>query len=373
MICGWAATARFRIRFGVMLKKFLAIPVLAVQTLSAVAHTQPPAVQTLPTAAQLPPVETQVWHPTVQILPAIQAELPLLPQVKVVLPIRKPVWSPEQRAFFAKVKRPVKRPGTGPDILILGDSQISFGAGKIYNEFFSGIPNHCASYIPAGRGIPALHNANTAALGVRSTGLHSWVARDEQTKATICEVDQKYGVNAGAYGVGGNPERAFVQIGKGPHYQFCTPGRSPFEELFANGYYTPDLLVLAFLGNASKRWADNPDLARRDVLQTLNQIPAGIPCMFMTTVPVHGAEVNARRTRAQTNIKAAFDLYGRCDFVEGYTPEVVAEIEGNAKYFRRRDDGSVKDPFHPGPAAVRHFVTLNTPQICRAVFNQLGQ
>jgi len=93
----------------------------------------------------------------------------------------------------------------------------------------------------------------------------------------------------------------------------------------------------------------------------------------MTTVPVYGAKVNAERTRAQTNIKAAFDLYGRCDFVEGYTPEVVAEIEGNAQYFRRRDNGTVKDPFHPSPSAVRRFVALNTPQICRAVREQLGQ
>lgn len=267
----------------------------------------------------------------------------------------------------------VKRAGTGPDVLILGDSQISFGAGRVYNDFFADIENQCAPYDYTGRGLPALRNASVASLGVRSTGLHSWVATDEQTKATICEVDKKYGVNAGVYGVGGKRDRAFVQMGKGPHYQFCTRNRSPFQEMFANGYYAPKVFVMAFLGNASQRWAGSPEIARRDVALTLSQLPPGMPCIFMTTVPVHGSKVNAERTKAQTNIKAAFDLYRRCDFVEGYTPEVVAEIEGNAKYFRRRDNGTVKDPFHPSPSAVRRFVALNTPQICRAVINQLGQ
>jgi len=142
----------------------------------------------------------------------------------------------------------IKRAGTGPDILILGDSQISFGAGRVYGEFFSDIENRCAPYDVTGQGLSALRNASVASIGVRSTGLHSWVAKDEKTKATICEVDKKYGVNAGVYGIGGNPDRAFVQIGKGPHYQFCTPNRSPFQELFAEGYYTPDIFVMAFLG-----------------------------------------------------------------------------------------------------------------------------
>ncbi|MDC0435041.1 SGNH/GDSL hydrolase family protein [bacterium] len=266
-----------------------------------------------------------------------------------------------------------KRAGPGPDILVLGDSQISFGAGQVYNEFFSEIENRCAPYDTTDIGIPTLRNATVASVGVRSTGLHSWVASDEQSKATICEVDEKYGVNAGVYGIAGNADRTFVQIGKGPHYQFCAPNRSPFQEMFADGYYTPDLLVLSFLGNASQRWADDPELARKDVAMTLSQIPQEMPCIFMTTVPVFGDKANVERRKAQANIKAAFKPHERCSFVEAYTPELVAEIEGNPQYFSRRDNGTVKDPFHPVPSAVRRFVTFNTPQICRAVFDEFGK
>ena len=264
-----------------------------------------------------------------------------------------------------------KRPGPGPDVLVLGDSQISFGAGRIFNEFFSDIENRCAPHDVRGSGLAPLENATVASLGVRSTGLHSWVAFDEKTKATICEADKKFGVNAGAYGIAGNENRAFIQIGKGPDYQFCAPKRSAFEELFADGYYAPDLLVMAFLGNASERWANSPKLAREDVGLTLSQIPAGMPCIFMTTVPVFDPAVNRQRSKAQANVKAAFDLFGRCGFVEAYTPKVVAEIEGRAQYFKRRDDGTVQDPFHPNPTAVRRFVEANTPQMCRAIYDEL--
>ena len=93
----------------------------------------------------------------------------------------------------------------------------------------------------------------------------------------------------------------------------------------------------------------------------------------MTTVPVHGARVNSERAQAQGNIKAAFDRLGRCSFVEGFTPAIITEIEGNARFFKRRDNGTVQDPFHPKPSAVRRFVELNTPQLCRAVFDQMNR
>lgn len=264
-----------------------------------------------------------------------------------------------------------KRAGTGPDILILGDSQISFGAGRVYNDFFSDIENQCAPYNTHNQALPALKNATVASIGVRSTGLHSWVATDEETKATICKADKVYGVNAGSYGIAGNDNRSFIQIGQGPHYQFCAPERSPFQELFADGYYTPDLLVLAFLGNSWKRWAEDPEVAARDVALTINQIPPNMPCVFMTTVPVFDPMVNRQRRDAQANVKSAFELYGRCSFVEAYTPEIVAKIEGNSQYFKRDGTGKVTDPFHPNPSAVRQFVASNTPQFCNAVFNEL--
>ena len=86
-----------------------------------------------------------------------------------------PIWL----AFLAMpalAQSDQKRPGTGPDVLILGDSQISFGAGRVYNEFFSDLENRCRPYDVTGAGLPTLTAATVASLGVRSTGLHSWVA-----------------------------------------------------------------------------------------------------------------------------------------------------------------------------------------------------
>ena len=197
-----------------------------------------------------------------------------------------------------------------PDVLVLGDSQISFGAGEAYLAFFNELPQLCATSRKRKKLLNKLEESRTAAIGVRSTSLQSWTARTGPAKGAVCDVDKKYGVNAGAYGIQGDENRKFVQIGRGKDYQFCAPNKSPFEAIFASGNYRPKLLVLAFLGNSAERWANNPAAAKLDVQQTTAQIPSGIPCIFLTTAPVFKTAVNDIRVKAQAAIVDAFEASG---------------------------------------------------------------
>lgn len=271
------------------------------------------------------------------------------------------LWGPT--AVFAQ---------NNPDILVLGDSQIS-QAGGAYVQFFENLGENCNLKGRKKRKLlSALGQSRTAAIGVRSTSLHSWSAREGQDKATICDVDKRYGVNAGVFGVGGDPKRSFVQIGNGREYQFCRPIKSAFEAAFENQYYDPKLLVLAFVGNAAERWAENPRQAEADVRATLSQIPSSSACIFMTTIPVYSKTTNDLRIAAQQNIKAAFAQSGqKCRFVEGFTLKTRQSIEGNSRYFQKRKDGSIKDPFHPSAEAAELFFEIISKPLCKAVLEIL--
>ncbi len=257
-----------------------------------------------------------------------------------------------------------------PDILILGDSQISFGAGKEYLRFFDELADRCRMTPERKRALGNLGNRETAAIGVRSTSLQSWTTPKGAAKGAICDVDKKFGVNAGAYGIEGNPDRVFIQIGKDNAYQFCKPNQTAFQAMFDDGYYSPELLVLTFLGNSSDRWANSPDLAQQDARRTLEQIPDDIPCIFISSVPVYLKKTNDKRMKAQTAIARALRQAGtQCAVVEGFNRKTRAVIEGQPAYFRRNDAGKVKDPHHPSRAAVRAFLDINTAEICNAVFS----
>jgi len=257
---------------------------------------------------------------------------------------------------------------TAPDILVLGDSQISFGAGEVYLEFFGNLKEQCGSSKVGEKTLSKLGDLSTAALGVRSTSLHSWVARSGAPKGTICDVDKKYGVNAGVYGLGGNSKRKFVQVGRDKGVRYCRPNQSAFEGLFDSSAEDPKLLVLAFLGNAEKRRAEEPGLAVQDVKRTLDQIPTDVPCVFLSTVPVFSKKTNDKRMRAQAHIVDAFrKVGGHCKVVEGFSKETRAVIEGHARFFKRNSAGRVTDPHHPSKAATRMFVDLNRGALCDAI------
>ncbi|MEO9653004.1 MAG: SGNH/GDSL hydrolase family protein [Roseobacter sp.] len=261
-----------------------------------------------------------------------------------------------------------------PDILVLGDSQISFGSGPVFVDFLSDIEKSCGPNNRDKRKLKKLGDMSVGVIGVRSTSIHSWVARKGAAKGSICNVDPKWKVNAGTYGVVNKTKNQFKQMGQGRNYQFCTSGKSPFEAMFEPNYYTPKILIMAFLGNAARRWADHPDLALADAKKLSQHLPADLPCVFMTTAPAHTTKVAKLRSDAQKNIKAAFEKTGnRCTFVEGITPETTAVNQSTKAFFRRRDNGSVKDPYHPNQRGARHHLKLRGPALCEAIFDSLDQ
>ncbi len=261
---------------------------------------------------------------------------------------------------------------THPDILVLGDSQVSSGTGAEYINFFSNLKQNCAKRGAHRRRIAKLGQQRTTVVGVRSTSLNSWVARDGRDKDTICAIDQNFGVNASVFGLNGQRGRKFVQIGQDAGVQYCRPNQSVFETVFSNPANNPKLLILAFLGNSADRWARNPRLADLDTQQTITQIPKDVSCILLTTAPVFLAETNSLRMDAQTNIVRSFKKFApRCEIVKGMNARTRAAIEGDPQYFRRDADGNVADTLHPNRAAARKFVELNTSDLCDAVLNAL--
>ncbi|WP_422047949.1 SGNH/GDSL hydrolase family protein [Shimia sp.] len=261
---------------------------------------------------------------------------------------------------------------TSPEILIIGDSQISFGSGPAFLEFFSDIKEHCHPDSEQKKHLKRLGEMRVGVIGVRSSSIDSWTARSGRAKDTICKVDPKWKVNAGTYGFVNKTGNKYVQIGQGKEYQFCAPSTSPLEEMLRDGYYDPKLILMTFLGNSAKRWANSPEAAVRDVERLQAQLPADLPCIFMTTAPAYKKKIVDLRLRAQKNLMDAFKTTGlRCSFVPGATPETVAANQGNKDYFRLNQNGMVKDPYHPNAAAAKNFFALEMDQICTAIFDQI--
>ncbi|MEP5728233.1 MAG: SGNH/GDSL hydrolase family protein [Sulfitobacter sp.] len=261
-----------------------------------------------------------------------------------------------------------------PEILILGDSQISFGSGPAFLEFFTDIKRHCHANEDQARQLKRLGEMRVGVIGVRSSSIHSWTARSGRSKDTICKEDRKWRVNAGTYGFINMTDNKYVQIGKGREYQFCAPKKSAFEHMFREGYYDPKLLLMSFLGNSAKRWAKSEEAAIKDVEEMMAQLPKDVPCIFMTTAPAYSKKIVDLRLKAQKNLMSAFEKTGsRCTFVPGATPETVLANQGNKHYFRLNKRGMVKDPYHPNRKAAKNFFALEMDGICNAVFDQVGR
>lgn len=250
-----------------------------------------------------------------------------------------------------------------PDVLILGDSQLTFGSGVAFVDFFNDLAGSC--------GLDAV--ATVGVIGVRSSTLRAWTGQNRRARSAICDVDPTWHVNAGAYGTLSQGENPYIQIGRGAQFQFCQSGRSPLQAVFADNYYRPKLLVLFLLGNAAERWAGDPAAALADVQATMADLPDDQPCIFMTTAPTYGQSVVDMRQQAQENLQRAFEHSGRqCSFVAGITPDTIAANVGNAEHFRRRASGQVRDPFHPTEQAARAFLAIERPALCAAIQAQLG-
>lgn len=192
-----------------------------------------------------------------------------------------------------------------PDILVLGDSQITFGAGPAYLDFFKNLEKNCTPNNQQSKILKKLKSGSVGVIGVRSTSLPSWTARNGKAKGKVCDIDPKWKVNAGSYGIINKTKKTYVQIGQGKQYQFCKKNTSPFEALFQPDYYAPSLLVLSFLGNTTKKWANQPKAALADVQKTIKQLPADLPCVFITTAPSYTKKSVDLRLKAQNNLKNA--------------------------------------------------------------------
>jgi hypothetical protein len=250
-----------------------------------------------------------------------------------------------------------------PDVLILGDSQLTFGAGVAFVDLLADMAGSCG--LEAG--------STTGVIGVRSSAITSWTGTSRTAKGAICDVDPKWKVNAGAYGTLSQGENPYVQIGRRAQFQFCRKGVSPLQAVFADGYYAPDLVIFFLMGNAAERWAGDQNAALQDVRALMADLPKDQPCIFMTSAPPYKEKAVRERQKAQDNIESAFARSGsHCTFVPGFTPATIAENQGNAANFRRNGSGAVKDPYHPTEAGARRFLKLQRPALCRAISKQLG-
>ena len=162
-----------------------------------------------------------------------------------------------------------------PDVLILGDSQITFGAGPAYFDFFKNLTQSCRATGAKRQKLKTLTRNSVAVIGVRSTSLPDWSSKTSKGKTDICDVDPNLKRNAGAFGTVNLVRSKYVQIGQGSEFQFCKPNLSPIKAALQPDYYQPKLLVLSFLGNTTDRWAKSPNTARADVKRMLAEIPTG--------------------------------------------------------------------------------------------------
>ncbi|MEL7048538.1 MAG: SGNH/GDSL hydrolase family protein [Pseudomonadota bacterium] len=266
------------------------------------------------------------------------------------------------------------KPLTSPDILVLGDSQLSFGAGAELLAFFKTIAERCARSVANGSVLADVQRARITLIGTRSTSLQSWVTTKGAAWRQMCRKDPKWGVNASIWGHLKPAKRTYVQIGEEPHFQFCHRGETPLQALFRREGYEPKLVVFNLLGNGASRWANSPSAAVRDAKALADQLPPSVRCVYMTTMPHYKAKYNRTRLRAQRNIETAFsDQGGRCTFVRGLSPQTIQAVQGNQRFFRTRKSGTVKDPFHPNKAATRKVLALNGPALCRAIATEFGK
>lgn len=259
-----------------------------------------------------------------------------------------------------------------PEIFILGDSQIAFGAGPTLFAFLKDFAESCGRLEHDKKTVDRLDKMNVGVMGVRSTSIHSWVAHKWVRKRMVCQPDPKWNVNARLYGWPRRRNGTYVQLGKVSDFQVCKPKRSALEVIFADKKLQPKLLVMFFMGNSVLRWANAKKKTARDVRKFLAQIPKHLPCIFMTTVPSYKKKENRLRWRAQNGIRKAFEDQGsHCTFVAGHTAQTVRAFQNNRFYFRRHKSGRVKDPYHPNKAGALKFLDLRRKALCRAIVQQV--
>lgn len=258
------------------------------------------------------------------------------------------------------------------EVLVLGDSQLSFGAGPVLRDFFADLPAQCRPHVASSKDLELLTEKRFAMIGTRSTSLQSWVTSKGRAWELLCLKDKKWGVNASTWGTVKPADKRYVQVGEGDAFQFCARDGVPLEQLLAHGYYTPELLMMFVGGNGAGRLARNPMAAIADVSQFIDRLPSTTGCIFVMTAPIYSKVHNDTRVVAQVHLQTAFGAYAdRCAFVEGHTPKTRSAIEGQKQYFRRDKAGNALDPYHANQQAAAQFLSLRRDALCLALVSQL--
>ena len=102
-----------------------------------------------------------------------------------------------------------------PDVLVLGDSQLAFGSGSAFLNFFKDIKNCCDPNSRQMMDLEQLDEMSVGVISVRSTSLANWSARKSRLKDKVCKVDRKWRSNAATFGTINSTRNKYVQIGQG--------------------------------------------------------------------------------------------------------------------------------------------------------------
>jgi hypothetical protein len=267
----------------------------------------------------------------------------------------------------AKAQAPV-------DLLVIGDSQISFGSGPAFEAFFADFATHCADADITAQQRMAVSDLKVGMVGVRSTGLTTWLARSNRGKRMMCvrDPDPRGLVNASVWGaMQRNQKQRWVQIGDAPGYRYCKQGQSTLRAMLATFPRPPKLIMFHVMATDSFRWT-TPKRIEDDLKRLEADLPNKTACIYFTTAPTYRTSVNARRVRAQAKLAAAISKTGsRCRLINGLTPATRKAFEGNAAFFYRHKSGRVRDPYHPTNAAARVYLKRHAKAVCKAVVSAI--
>jgi hypothetical protein len=277
------------------------------------------------------------------------------------------VWAAHAASAKAKAQAPV-------DLLVIGDSQISFGSGPAFEAFFADFATHCADADITAQQRMAVSDLKVGMVGVRSTGLTTWLARSNRGKRMMCvrDPDPRGLVNASVWGaMQRNQKQRWVQIGDAPGYRYCKQGQSTLRAMLATFPRPPKLIMFHVMATDSFRWT-TPKRIEDDLKRLEADLPDKTACIYFTTAPTYRTSVNARRVRAQAKLAAAISKTGsRCRLINGLTPATRKAFEGNAAFFYRHKSGRVRDPYHPTNAAARVYLKRHAKAVCKAVVSAI--
>lgn len=256
-----------------------------------------------------------------------------------------------------------------PDVLVIGDSQILFRGGPAYVDHFNKLAETCSALIPERADDFKSHfTGDVGVAGIRAAAINSWLARRGKQKDRICVPQKSWPKNARGFGTLHTPDQKFHQTASDGNYPLCQPNQSPLETLFKDVAIKPKLLVFAILGGYSKNWAMDEALAHKHAVDLAAQVPENTPCLYLTTAPSFSGKQNTPRRKGQDHFyKGIEKTPGACLPVRGLTDETISTFQGNKAFYKVRDDGSVRDVFHPNDLGIRTFLKTVSPAICQAL------